>query len=140
MTRINGKHSPTFESWRGMMKRCSSPTTKGFENYGGRGIRVCRRWQKFKNFLDDMGERPDHHTLDRIDNDGNYEPGNVRWATASQQNSNRRRLIEKRSRIMTAFGKTLTIAEWSRQTGISPQTLYWRANQGWPPETILRQR
>lgn len=86
--------SPTYLSWASMKCRCYQPTCSGFEHYGGRGITVCDRWldgaQGFVNFLADMGERPDGHTLDRLDNDGNYEPANCRWATRSDQNRNRR--------------------------------------------------
>jgi hypothetical protein len=73
-----------------MRHRCRNPNGKDFKYYGGRGIRVCERWSDFTNFLADMGERPPGQSLDRIDNDGNYEPGNVRWATRKQQRANRR--------------------------------------------------
>ena len=86
-----GKWSPTFRSWADMRTRCFNPNIKKFKNHGGRGITICDRWDDFQNFLSDMGERPSGLTLDRIDNDGNYEPGNCRWATWSQQNKNRRK-------------------------------------------------
>jgi len=84
--------SPEYIVWRGMRARCENPRATDFEHYGGRGIKVCERWQKFENFYADMGPRPPARTLDRINNDGNYEPGNCRWATLSEQRRGRRPL------------------------------------------------
>lgn len=86
--------TPEWRIWRGMRQRCRDVSEK---NYGGRGIRVCERWESFANFLADMGRRPSsRHSLDRIDNDGNYEPGNCRWATQKTQTQNTRRSIRNR--------------------------------------------
>ncbi len=81
----NGKQSLTYQSWRHMKTRCQNPNCPDYKNYGGRGITVCERWMDFANFLEDMGERPENTTLDRINNDGNYEPGNCRWTTPREQ-------------------------------------------------------
>lgn len=84
--------SSIYSTWSGIIDRCTNPNNRAFKNYGGRGIGICDRWRfSFEAFLQDMGEKPSQaHSIDRIDNDGNYEPGNCRWATRDQQNTNKR--------------------------------------------------
>jgi hypothetical protein len=118
-----------------MIARCRNPDTQKYQDYGGRGITVCERWLfNFQNFIDDMGRKPTPaHEIDRIDNDGNYEPSNCRWATRGQQMNNTR----KNCRI-TIDGETHTLTEWSRIKGISQSTLFYRIYRyGWSPEKAL---
>ena len=87
----HGKRSPENEAWHHMIQRCENPNYPRYFDWGGRGIKVCERWHKFENFYEDMGDRPSfEYSLDRIDNDGDYEPGNCRWATRKEQRANSR--------------------------------------------------
>lgn len=86
-----GSHpTATYHSWTGMWQRCTNPDNPGYSNWGGRGIKVCERWRSFENFLADMGTKPSGYTIERIDNDGNYEPGNCTWIPKSEQWKNKR--------------------------------------------------
>lgn len=125
-------HSPTYKVWAGMKKRCSTPSMSAYKYYGGRGISVCERWNNFENFLEDMGEKPEGMSLDRIDHDGNYEPSNCRWASIETQMRNRRNV-----KLITAFGESMTIPEWSEKTGLSYYTIYMRLRTGCSPEEAI---
>ena len=89
---ILGKVTKTYTVWVEMKGRCNNPKNKSYKDYGGRGIKVCQRWDDFRNFLTDMGERPDGLMIDRINNDGNYEPGNCQWTDITTSNRNTRRV------------------------------------------------
>lgn len=117
--------SAEFRSWTHAKARCANPEDKSYPQYGGRGISMCARWlESFQNFFADMGPKPSKlHSLDRINNNGNYEPGNCRWATRTTQNRNTRK-----NTFITHDGETLTIAEWSKKTGIPNSTIINRMN------------
>jgi hypothetical protein len=122
-----------FRIWNSMRQRCSNPNNQDYDQYGGRGIKVCERWDSFANFLADMGEPPDGMTLDRFpDQNGNYEPANCRWATPSQQARNRRS-----NRVVTFNGKTQTLVEWGEETGHGMRRLAARLKLGWTVERAL---
>lgn len=120
--------------WSGMRKRCENPKCPAFKRYGGRGIVVCERWRaSFADFLADMGPRPSpKHSLDRIDVNGNYEPGNVRWATAATQARNTRR-----NHTLTVGDETLCLSEWGERFGIQPGLIQARIDMGWTTERAV---
>jgi hypothetical protein len=101
---VDGKRHPVYAVWAAMLQRCNNPKSISYERYGGRGITVCERWHVFADFAADMGERPSAlHSLDRIDPNGNYEPGNVRWATASEQARTRRLSAERVTALLAKY-------------------------------------
>lgn len=128
--------TPEYKAWLSMKGRCLYKGTKSYERYGGRGIKVCERWlHSFENFLADMGRKPTkEHSIGRIENDGNYEPGNCKWSTKEEQQSN-----TCVSRLIAYKGKTQTIAQWARESGIKKITLYQRFNRGWTTEKCLNE-
>ncbi len=119
--------------WTSMKQRCRNPNSTGYALYGARGIQVCERWNKFANFLADMGEAPDGMTIERIDNNGHYEPNNCRWATLTEQNRNQRT-----NRLITIDGETLCVTAWAERFGIDPFRIYQRLDDGWPPEKAVK--
>lgn len=126
--------TPEYRAWRHMIRRCTAPTEKGFKNHGGRGITVCTRWMTdFSAFLADMGARPSSkHSIDRIDNNGNYEPSNCRWATSLQQNRNRRNTA-----WLEVRGVRKPLTQWADEKGLTRVALYSRLERGWSPEQAV---
>ena len=115
-----------------MKQRCLNPKNDNFPKYGGRGITICDRWQKFLNFAEDMGFRPVGTTLDRKNNDGNYEPGNCRWATPIEQSRNTRR-----NKPITIDGQTQLVTDWIEEYGIGVGTFYQRLKRGWDEQRAM---
>lgn len=123
----------TYNTWIQMKTRCNNPHSKEYNNYGGRGIKVCNRWADFNMFLQDMGDVPNGMSLDRINVNGNYEPDNCRWATIKEQQNNKRN-----NRVFTYKGETHTIAEWSERLNMNFKTLHQRlVRNNWPVEKAL---
>lgn len=125
-TTHGGHGSGTHTSWRGMKERCLNPRHPKYPQYGGRGIKVCARWFSFENFRSDMGDRPAGLTLDRINNAGDYEPSNCRWATPREQQTNRRV-----NHTITIDGQTRCLTEWARLNGLSLSCVRGRLRRGW---------
>ena len=120
----NPSGTKTYYAWRGMRLRCANPKNQAWANYGGRGIRVCQRWgDDYDVFFEDMGPCPEGMSLDRIDNDGDYEPGNCRWAGWDVQSVNKRV-----NRYIEHDGQTLTISQWAQKLGLPTDTLWRRLN------------
>jgi hypothetical protein len=126
--------SPEYLSWFGMIDRCRNQNNHAYSDYGGRGIRVCDRWENFGTFLADMGRKPSKkHSLDRIDNNGNYEPINCRWATAREQANNRRNSIE-----VSFAGQSMPLKEACILAGLKYGTVRARiVRNGWDAELAL---
>lgn len=127
---------PEGDTWRNMIARCTNPNHKDYRYYGGRGIRVCGRWlDSFANFYADMGSRPrGAYSIDRIDNDGNYEPSNCRWATAIEQNMNKRTKVQ----TLTHNGMTMTITQWAKTLGIGSCALRLRLRRETVSQALSR--
>ena len=129
-----GSVSVEYSTWNAMMARCFNPSLKFFERYGGRGITVCDRWMQFENFLADMGPRPSAlHSIDRYpDKNGNYEPGNCRWATKKEQSRNTRT-----NNIVEFGGRRMALAEAIEASGLRTSTVSMRLVRGWPVHAAL---
>jgi hypothetical protein len=132
-----GNGTKEYRAWRRMLFSCYNENAKEYDNYGGRGIKVCDRWldpaNGFTDFLSCVGRAPSpKHSIDRIDVNGHYEPKNVRWATSTEQGRNRRN-----NRLLTAFGETKTLSEFSAQFNVCSVAVAWRLDRGWSVEDAL---
>ena len=138
MHKANIKHAacntPAYKSWCSMLQRCNNVKSTHYKRYGGRGIMVCNNWLQFENFLADMGQPPEKYTIERINNNGNYEKSNCKWASRLEQQSNR-----NVCRIISWNGVSNTIAEWSRITGIHHNTITSRLNNNLQVDQIFSQ-
>jgi hypothetical protein len=136
----NFKHgmyrTPTWKSWNMMIQRTTNPIATGYERYGGKGVKVCEEWRDFRNFLRDMGVRPEGTSIDRIDGSGDYTPENCKWSTRKQQTAN-----SSVPRWITFNGITLCMSDWAKKLCISLNTLSNRLNAyGWSIERALTER
>ncbi len=134
---LSVKHPALFAVWKAMHARCYNPKNKKFNSYGARGIRVCERWNRsnphgLENFLSDLGPRPPKHTIERIDNNGNYEPLNCRWATRKEQCNNTRT-----NHRIEINGVSKTISQWAREASVSRRAVGMRIKQGWPVRAAI---
>jgi hypothetical protein len=124
-----------YPRWRGIKGRCLNPNHKAYGNYGGRGIKICEEWKSsFRSFWDDVS--PTYFIgaeLERIDNNGHYEPTNTKWVDHQTQNRNKRT-----NHIVTINGTPKTLIEWSEMSGIKANTILTRMRRGWPPERLLK--
>lgn len=125
--------TPTYKSWVGMIQRCTNPNDPSYNRYGAIGITVCDRWKDFRLFFEDLGERPKYTSLDRINNEKGYEPGNCVWATSYEQNNNKRT-----NKLITYNGKTQTLAMWARELKIDYGIFKTRVYRGQTIEHILK--
>lgn len=134
--RTHGMHrSPEYTAWQGMWRRCTDPKVERYPNYGGRGISVCDRWKSFENFYADMGDRPEGMSIERKETNGNYEPGNCRWATSKEQGRNR-----TTNRVIEYNGERKCVSEWCEQLGIPISTFTHRLRRGMPLEQVFDTR
>lgn len=127
------KGTPEWECWQAMKQRCLNPKAQAYPRYGGRGIKVCGRWMTFENFYADMGPRPSsEHSIDRKDNDGDYEPSNCHWATKIDQNRNR-----SIARVIDFNGVMVNGADLAEAHGMTTELLYGRLDYGWSLDRAL---
>lgn len=133
-SRVGRYGSPSWKSWKSILERCEQSYHKSYADYGGRGISVCERWHDFSLFLADMGERPPGKQIDRINNEGNYEPGNCHWTTSKENARNRRNTL-----FLEHDGQRLPAIVWAERIGFPYTTIVKRLRDGWPVDKTLTQ-
>lgn len=128
--------TPEFSTWTDIKSRCYNKNRKEFYRYGGRGISVCKRWlDSFDNFLADMGKRPSpNHSIERLNNNGNYEPSNCKWATMSEQQRNKRN-----KHLIEIDGITKHLCDWAKESGLNPSTILLRERSGLVGQDLIKQ-
>jgi len=131
--RVREEYKEEYRAWRNMRQRCLNPKTPNYYRYGGRGITICDQWLSFETFLEDMGRKPSKdRSIERRDNDGNYEPSNCYWASQEQQDNNKRTTIR-----LTYNGETLSLAQWAKKTGLTYDQIRARYRMGWDIKDII---
>ena len=122
-----------YRAWRNMRQRCLNPRIPNYHRYGGRGIKICKEWDNFETFLEDMGLKPSpDRSIERRNNDGDYEPGNCYWAIREDQDNNKERSVK-----VTYNGTTKTLTQWARQLGLDYEVVRTRWRYGWEPKDIF---
>jgi hypothetical protein len=128
------KATPEYNAWSAMHSRCTDKNNEGYHRYGGRGIKVCKRWKSFANFISDMGKRPDGFTLERINTNKGYSRKNCKWATPLEQANNRRS-----NKLVLFRGQKKTVAQWCRELSINWITVKKRIAAGWKIDKAFMQ-
>lgn len=124
--------SPEYKAWDSMRDRCTNPSHPWYKRYGGRGIKICKRWDSFILFYRDMGKRPPKASLERRNNDGGYKPSNCTWAPRKSQSENRSTTIR-----VTVGGRTQSVSRWARERGMGMTTILWRLEHGWSADRAV---
>lgn len=130
---LRNTYKDEYRAWRNMRQRCLNPNIPNYHRYGGRGIKICKEWNNFETFIEDMGKKPSSdRSLERRNNNGNYEPGNCYWADRESQENNKERSIK-----ILYKGETLTLTQWSRRLGLDYELIRTRWRYGWDAVSIF---
>ena len=129
---LRNKYKAEYRAWRNMRQRCLNPKVPNYHRYGGRGIKICKEWGSFETFFEDMGVKPIGRSIERRDNNGNYEPSNCYWANRDEQENNKERSVK-----LTYNGETLSLAQWARKLDMDYQHIRTRYRYGWDTKSII---